>query len=137
MLTSLLLTAAQAWAMAPQQQSADGSAPAQQGGGFQMIFIMVGFIAIFYFLLLRPQKKQQRERQNMLDAIKKGDRIQTNGGLLGVVTAVDRTELTVRIAPEVRVKLARGAVAAVLKPSDTPAAADDKAADDKVKTDKS
>jgi preprotein translocase subunit YajC len=52
----------------------------------------------------------------MLDGIKKGDRIQTNGGILAVVTAVDRTELTIRIAPEVRVKLARGAVAAVLKP---------------------
>ena len=100
-----------------------------------MIFIMIGFIAIFYFLLLRPQKKQQRERQNMLDAIKKGDKIQTNGGLLGVVTAVDKTEITLRIAPEVRVKLARGAVAAVLKASDAPAAADQ--ASDKPKLEKS
>ena len=134
MLTSLFLAAAQAWAMAPQPSGGAEGAP-QQGGGFQMIFIMIGFIAIFYFLLLRPQKKQQRDRQNMLDAIKKGDKIQTNGGLLGVVTAVDKTEITLRIAPEVRVKLARGAVAAVLKASDAPAAADQ--ASDKPKLEKS
>ena len=119
MLTSFLLAAAQAWAMAP-QQGGEGGQP--QGGGGSMIFIMVGFIAIFYFLLLRPQKKQQRERQNMLDSIKKGDRIQTSGGLLGMVTAVDQKEITLRIAPEVRVKIARGAVAAVLKAGDAPQA---------------
>ena len=136
MLTSLLLAAAQAWAMAPQSSGGAEGAP-QQGGGFQMIFIMVGFIAIFYFLLLRPQKKQQRERQNMLDNIKKGDRIQTNGGILGVVTAVDRNELTLRIAPEVRVKLARGAVAAVLKSSDASSSSDSSSSDDKPKLEKS
>ncbi|MDR2368919.1 MAG: preprotein translocase subunit YajC [Deltaproteobacteria bacterium] len=111
MMTYLLTTAAQAWAMAP-QAGADGQ---QSGGGMQLFILMGGFVLIFYFLLLRPQKKQQRERQNMLDNIKKGDRIQTNGGLLGVVTGVDAKELTVRIAPEVRVKIARGAVAGVLK----------------------
>jgi preprotein translocase subunit YajC len=119
MFTQLLFAAAQAWAMAAPQQGGEGAAP--QGGGMQMMFIMVGFVAIFYFLLIRPQKKQQRERQNMLDNIKKGDRIQTSGGLLGVVTAVDAKELTLRIAPEVRVKLARGAVAAILKPGDAEA----------------
>jgi preprotein translocase subunit YajC len=105
--------------MAPPSSSGGAEGATQQGGGFQMIFIMLGFVAIFYFLLIRPQKKQQRERQNMLDSIKKGDRIQTTGGLLGVITAVDRAEVTLRIAPEVRVKLARSAVAAVLKPSDS------------------
>jgi preprotein translocase subunit YajC len=136
MLTAFLLAASQAWAAAPAQQTADG-APAQQGGGAQMIFIMVGFIAIFYFLLLRPQKKQQRERQNMLDSVKKGDRVQTSGGLLGMVTAVDRAEITLRIAPEVRVKIARAAVAAVLKPGEAPAPDPaDKGSSDKGSSDK-
>ncbi|MDR1676800.1 MAG: preprotein translocase subunit YajC [Deltaproteobacteria bacterium] len=121
MLTYLLTTAAEAWAMAPQQATADGQ---QAGGGMQLFIIMGGFILIFYFLLIRPQKKQQRERQSMLDNIKKGDRIQTNGGLLGVVTGIDNRELTVRIAPEVRVKIARAAVAGVLKSSEPESAAE-------------
>jgi preprotein translocase subunit YajC len=123
MWTYLLTTAAQAWAMAP-QQAADGTQ--QSGGGMQLFLIMGGFIAIFYFLMIRPQKRQQRERQNMLDNIKKGDRIQTTGGLLGMVTSVDAKELTVRIAPDVRVKIARGAVAGVLKSSDVSETAADK-----------
>ncbi|MDR3204115.1 MAG: preprotein translocase subunit YajC [Deltaproteobacteria bacterium] len=118
MLTNLFLTASQAWAMAP---SPGGEGGTQQGGGAQLFIIMGGFILIFYFLLIRPQKKQQKERQLMLDNIKKGDRIQTSGGLLGVVTGVDQRELTVRIAPEVRVKLAKGAVVAVLKSEESPA----------------
>ncbi|MDR1487813.1 MAG: preprotein translocase subunit YajC [Deltaproteobacteria bacterium] len=111
MLTYLLFTASQAWAMAP-SQGAEGQ---PQGGGMQLFIIMGGFILIFYFLLLRPQRKQQRERQAMIDGIKKGDRIQTTGGLLGTVTAVDQKEITLRIAPEVRVKLARAGVAGVVK----------------------
>ena len=114
MLSYLLTTAAQAWAMAP-QAGADGQ---QSGGGMQLFILMGGFVLIFYFLLIRPQKKQQRERQTMLENIKKGDRVQTNGGLLGIVTAVDPKELTVRIAPEVRVKIARGAIAGVIKVSE-------------------
>jgi preprotein translocase subunit YajC len=119
MTTYLLTTAAQAWAMAP-QAGADGQ---QSGGGMQLFILMGGFVLIFYFLLIRPQKKQQRERQTMLDNIKKGDRIQTNGGLLGVVTAADAKELTVRIAPDVRVKIARGAIAGVLRSPEPEAAA--------------
>jgi preprotein translocase subunit YajC len=118
MTSYLLTTAAQAWAMAP-QGGADGQ---QSGGGMQLFILMGGFVLIFYFLLIRPQKKQQRERQAMLDNIKKGDKIQTNGGLLGIVTGVDAKELTVRIAPEVRVKIARGAVAGVLRGQEAVAA---------------
>ncbi|MDR1313586.1 MAG: preprotein translocase subunit YajC [Deltaproteobacteria bacterium] len=128
MLTNLYLSAAVAFAAAPGAgqgggQGADG-APAG-GGGAQLIIFIVGFILIFYFLMLRPQKKQQKERQNMLDSVRKGDRIQTTGGLLCTVTHVDARELTVLIAPEVRVKIARSAIAGVIrqgdKPIDTPA----------------
>ncbi|MDR1308876.1 MAG: preprotein translocase subunit YajC [Deltaproteobacteria bacterium] len=121
MVAYLLTTAAQAWAMAPRGGGAEGQ---QGGGGMELFIIMGGFILIFYFLLIRPQKKQQRERQSMLDNIKKGDRIQTNGGLLGMVTGVDAKELTLRIAPEVRVKIARSAVAGIVKSSDAQPAAD-------------
>ncbi|MDR3153803.1 MAG: preprotein translocase subunit YajC [Deltaproteobacteria bacterium] len=120
MLSSLFLSAAVAFA-AGAPPSSGGETGSQGGGGAQLIIFIVGFILIFYFLMLRPQKKQQKERQNMLDSIRKGDRIQTTGGLLCTVTHVDQKELTVLIAPEVRVKLARSAVSGVLRQSDKPA----------------
>ncbi|MDR2611765.1 MAG: preprotein translocase subunit YajC [Deltaproteobacteria bacterium] len=126
MLSTLFTSAATALAAGPTPGGADGAQQAG-GGGAQLIIFIVGFILIFYFLMLRPQKKQQKERQTMLDGIRKGDRIQTSGGLLCTVTHVDQRELTVLIAPEVRVKLARSAVAGVIrqgdKPLDTPAPA--------------
>ena len=127
--TYILLTAAQALAQTGEtgQPGTGGQPSGGGGGGAQLIIFIVGFILIFYFLMLRPQKKQQKERQNMLDNIKKGDRIQTNGGLLGIVTGLDQKELTLRIAPEVRVKIARAAVAGVLRQSDAPAPQDAKA----------
>jgi preprotein translocase subunit YajC len=120
MLSDLVLSAATAFAAAP-QPPADGSGGASAGGGgAQLVIFIVGFILIFYFLMLRPQKKQQRERQNMLDSIRKGDRIQTSGGLLCTVTHVEQKELTVLIAPEVRVKIARSAVSGILRHGDKP-----------------
>jgi preprotein translocase subunit YajC len=62
----------------------------------------------------------------MLDNLKKGDRIQTSGGLLGIITAADQKEITLRIAPEVRVKIARSAVAGVVRAQDAPLPADAK-----------
>jgi preprotein translocase subunit YajC len=121
MLEQILSAATSLYAMAPANPEGGGQS---SGGGMQLIIFIVGFILIFYFLMLRPQKKQQKARQDMLDSIKKGDRIQTNGGLLGVVTGVDAKELTVRIAPEVRVKVARSAVAGVITSSDSPKADD-------------
>ncbi|MDR1041943.1 MAG: preprotein translocase subunit YajC [Deltaproteobacteria bacterium] len=120
MLTNLVLSAAAAFAAAPSGQGGADGAQSGGGGGAQLIIFIVGFILIFYFLMLRPQKKQQKERQNMLDSIRKGDRIQTTGGLLCTVTHVEQRELTVLIAPEVRVKLARSAVAGLIRQGDKP-----------------
>ncbi|MDR1086452.1 MAG: preprotein translocase subunit YajC [Deltaproteobacteria bacterium] len=109
--------ASQAYAMAP-----SGGEGGQQGSPMMTFIMMGGFILILYIFLLRPQKKQQQERQKMLDSIQKGDRIQTSGGLMGTVTASDPRELTVRIAPEVRVKIARTAIVAVQRSGgETPA----------------
>ncbi|MDR1577844.1 MAG: preprotein translocase subunit YajC [Deltaproteobacteria bacterium] len=115
MLSYLSLIIGQAYAMGPSQS---GEGAQQQGGAGMTLIMVVGFFLILYFFLLRPQKKQQAERQKMLDSVQKGDRIQTVGGLLGVVTAVDQKEVTLRVAPEVRVKIARSAVAGVQKTGD-------------------
>jgi len=66
--------------------------------------------AVFYFLLIRPQQKRQREHQAMLSRIKKGDKVVTGGGVLGTVTEVTDAELEIQIADKVRVRVLRAQV---------------------------
>lgn len=65
---------------------------------------------IFYFLLYRPQKKQQNKRAEMLDNLKKDDRIVTIGGIYGTITALTDKTVMVRIAEKLEIKLSRTAV---------------------------
>ncbi|MCA9543030.1 MAG: preprotein translocase subunit YajC [Myxococcales bacterium] len=66
--------------------------------------------AVFYFLLIRPQNKRQREHQEMLSRLKKGDRVVTNGGLIGTVVALTDAELTVELTDKVKVNVVRAQV---------------------------
>lgn len=78
--------------------------------------IMFGLIiGIFYFLILRPQQKRQKERQKLLDAVKKGDKIITSAGLHGTVSGVDDKTLLIQVADNVKMKFDRSAVASILK----------------------
>ena len=70
---------------------------------------------IFYFLMIRPQQKQAKERKAMLDNIQRGDEIVTSGGLIGRVVDLSDDELTMEIAQGVKVRLQRGAVFSVKK----------------------
>ena len=81
-------------------------------GGFIPIILM---FVIFYFLLIRPQQKRQKEHRGMISNLKKGDRIITSGGLHGRITGIDETTLTVEIADKVRVKIARANVSAMVQ----------------------
>ncbi len=65
---------------------------------------------IFYFLLYRPQKKEQNRRQELLNNLKKGERIVTIGGLYGTITALSEKTVTIKIADKVEVDIARTAV---------------------------
>ncbi|KAF0126548.1 MAG: preprotein translocase [Elusimicrobia bacterium] len=75
----------------------------------------IAVLVIFYFLLIRPQQKQMKERKLMLDGLKASDRILTQGGMIGVITAVKGEELEVEIAKGVKVALVKTGVASVLK----------------------
>ncbi len=75
----------------------------------------IAILVIFYFLLIRPQQKQMKERKLMLDGLKSGDRVLTQGGMIAVVTAVNGEELEVEIAKGVKVALVKNGVASVLK----------------------
>ena len=92
-------------------------AAGQGSGGFAAFMPLLLMFAIFYFLLIRPQQKKQKENRAMIAHLKKGDRIITNGGIYGRVTAVNDDTLTVEIADKVRVKVVRGNVSALSQPS--------------------
>lgn len=113
MISNLTLFAAVAWAedVAPNA--------AQAGSPFMAFLPLIAIFFVFYFLMIRPQQKKQKEHQAMLSAIQKGDKVQTNGGLWGTVTGVDQSDLTLEIAPQVRVKIGRGFIARVSRPGDS------------------
>jgi len=72
-------------------------------------------ILIFYFLLIRPQQKQMKERNEMLKSLKPGDKILTNAGLIGTIVNIKEQEMEVEIAKGVKVNFVKNAVATVLK----------------------
>ena len=78
----------------------------------QLISILpfIGIFAIFYFLLIRPQQRQRRERDLMLGAVKKGDRIVTTGGLHGTVFGLSDQTVTLRVGDNVKLEFDRSAI---------------------------
>jgi preprotein translocase subunit YajC len=79
----------------------------------QLLFFGAIF-AIFYFLLIRPQQRQKREREATLAAVKKGDRIVTTGGLHGTVVGLTDQTMTVRVADQVRLDFDRSALGRIV-----------------------
>ena len=90
---------------------AQGAAP--QSGAFMFVWLGL-MVALFYFMLIRPQKRREKERQALLAAVKTGDRVLFGGGFLGVVANVKDKTLIVKIADGVKVEIVRGAVSQVL-----------------------
>lgn len=99
-----------------------GAAAGQGAGGFSAFIPLILMFVIFYFLLIRPQQKKQKQHRAMIENLKKGDRIITGGGIHGRITNVDENVLTVEIADQVKIKLNRGNVTALLQTANPPAA---------------
>ena len=104
-------------AMAPAQPGGAGAAP--QSGAFMFVWLGL-MVALFYFMLIRPQKRREKERQALLEAVKTGDRVLFAGGFLGVVANVKEKTLVVKIADGVKVEIIRGAVSQVLDKGEAP-----------------
>jgi preprotein translocase subunit YajC len=79
-------------------------------GGLNMLFFIGAMFILMWALLIRPQQRQQKEHRKMLEEIRRGDQVVTNGGIHGRVTGVSDDVLTVEIADRVRVKLNKSAV---------------------------
>ncbi|MBK9334050.1 MAG: preprotein translocase subunit YajC [Ignavibacteria bacterium] len=94
----------------------------QAPGGIESIlssivpFLLIIFI--FYFLILRPQQKRQKERAKLLESIKKGDKIITAGGIHGLVEGLDESSILVKISDNVKVKMERSAVTTIIGVTD-------------------
>ena len=88
-------------------------------GGMEQLLPLVLIFVVFYFLLIRPQQKKAKLHREMLGNLRRGDRIVTNGGLIGSITRVpNESELIVEIADGVKVRVLRGMIAESLSKSD-------------------
>jgi preprotein translocase subunit YajC len=86
----------------------------EAGGSLFSLLPLVVIFVLFYFLLIRPQQKRAKQHKEMVAALKKGEEIVTNGGLLGKVTDVDDNFVTVEIASGLNVRIQRQAIAQVM-----------------------
>ena len=107
---------------------AQAAEPAQSplAGPGNMLFLVAIFFGIFYFMIIRPQQKQQKTHKSYLESLKKGDEVITNGGLIGRIAGVQGDVLTLEIANNVRVRVLKDQVNRpfVVKEPPAPAAED-------------
>lgn len=86
--------------------------PQEGGGGFGVVaFQIFMLIAIIYFILIRPQRKERQRHQQMLQALAKGDKVMTNGGVIGQIVHATEQEITIRTAESTRLVIDRGHIA--------------------------
>ncbi|UFJ39015.1 preprotein translocase subunit YajC [Brevibacillus humidisoli] len=90
--------------------------------GWESFLPIIIMFVIFYFLLIRPQQKRNKERNAMLAALKKGDKVTTIGGVHGTIQDLDDATVTLRVAHNVNVTFDRGAINSVVAASPTAAA---------------
>ena len=96
--------------------SIGGCYPAPEGeegglGNWTMIIFLVLIFAMFYFLMIRPQRKRQKEQQQMIEELKRGDRVVTAGGIYGVIESVSEDSVVIKVESGATMRVAKGSVA--------------------------
>ena len=87
-------------------QTAGGTA----SSGMPQILMLLVFVGIFYFMLIRPQQKRSKEHQAMLAKLASGDEVVTTGGILGRITDVGDTFITIEVSDGVRIRVQKGQI---------------------------
>ncbi|MBI4208614.1 MAG: preprotein translocase subunit YajC [Deltaproteobacteria bacterium] len=90
------------------------------GSLVSMLLPLVLMFVIFYFLLIRPQQKKAKEHQAMLNAIQKGDEVITSGGIYGTVAGITDNVVTLEIANNVKIKVAKNQISSTTKRNELP-----------------
>jgi preprotein translocase subunit YajC len=93
------------------------TAPAQQPAGnpmFQIVPMMLVMFAVIYFLMIRPEQKKTKDRQKMVEAMKKGDKVITIGGMYGVINSVKDASVMVKVSDDTVVELKKSAIADII-----------------------
>jgi preprotein translocase subunit YajC len=90
------------------------SAGAGGAGGLMSFLPMIALFVIFYFLLIRPQQKRQKDHKEMVAGLTKGDEVVTMGGILGKIVAVDENFITVNVAKDTDVRVQKVSVQAMM-----------------------
>jgi preprotein translocase subunit YajC len=90
------------------------TAAPQGGGGLSQVVILAVFVAIFYFMLIRPQQKRLKDQQAMLAKLAAGDEVVTSGGILGRITEVGDTFITIEVADGVRIRVQRAQISQLM-----------------------
>ena len=96
----------------------EGQPKGGTGGQLMVMLLMIlPFIAMYYFLVLRPQKKKTRERDTMLGSMKKGDRVLSVGGIYGVIRNIKDDEITLAVdeQKDIRIKVTRNAISQIIQ----------------------
>ncbi len=91
-----------------------GCIPVEEGeGGFDWTWIvfLVFIIAVFYFLMIRPQRKRQKEHQQLMEELKRGDRVVTAGGIYGVIESLSEDSIVIKVESGTTMRVARSSVA--------------------------
>lgn len=90
------------------------------------VILLAAMFVLLWVLLIRPQRRKQMEQQKLLSSVEPGDEVLTVGGMYGIVTEIDEEDdLIVEVAEGIRVRIARRAVAGVVKPEEGPDEADE------------
>ncbi len=101
-----------AYAMSQSPQGVPGQAGPSPLAGFLPILLIFG---IFYFLLIRPQQKQQKDHQQMLSKLSKNDEVVTNGGIHGTIVNLDEKTVTLRVDDNTRIKFQKSVISYIKK----------------------
>jgi len=102
---------------APTAPAADGGPPPGCAGQGSPIVMLAVMFAVLYFMIIRPQQKRQREVDDMLKALRKGDKVRTSGGIRGEIVDLSDTDVTLLIADKVKINVLRSHIASRLDKS--------------------
>ncbi|GEM_PF-254677 len=119
------------WMRLALAQQAPAAAPASGSDFRPVLFMFLALGLLFYFIIIRPQRREQRQRQSMLDAVTKGDHVVTAGGIHGTVEAIDLTKgiVSLQVAPRTTIRVNKSALASVTPRAKAREEAQDEAAE--------